>query len=318
MARFSPISPQDLRKLERLIGRSQAKALSRKIEARAQQVARSAARGTGSQQHAAQTEAVIVKELVTKKRAGWVNEPGKSRALLVEAKTGCLVLDSKGKAITKPKITLSSKPDINKNVFIQHLKVPGNELYVPYMYLDCNSNVTVGIGTLLPDADKARQLPFIERQSGKPADKEYVNIAFDKVQKSTITPGDWQEFRKLTSVELSEANAVIQAVNDLDDFINILRNPIYFTDFDTYPVSAKMGLLDMTYTLGAKKLRKRFKVFVPAARRRDWKLAAKESSRSTVSALRNNTVRQWFEQAARQEHFFIHLTCKKRLNQMVK
>ncbi len=79
-----------------------------------------------------------------------------------------------------------------------------------------------------------------------------------------------------------------------------------------------MGLLDMTYTLGAKKLRKRFKVFVPAARRRDWKLAAKESSRSTVSALRNNTVRQWFEQAARQEHFFIHLTCKKRLNQMVK
>ncbi len=70
MARFSPISPQDLRKLERLVGRSQATALARKIEARAQQAARQAARGTASQQAAVRTEAVIVKELVTKKRAG--------------------------------------------------------------------------------------------------------------------------------------------------------------------------------------------------------------------------------------------------------
>ncbi len=79
------ISRQDLRKLERSLqkltgSRSQATALARKIEARAQQVARQAARGTGSQQTAALSDAEIAKQLVTKKRAGWVNEPGKSRS----------------------------------------------------------------------------------------------------------------------------------------------------------------------------------------------------------------------------------------------
>ncbi len=147
MARFSPISPQDLRKLERLVGRSQATALARKIEARAQQ----AARGTGSQQAAARTEAVIIKELVTKKRAGWVNEPGKSHAVLVEARTGCLVLDSKGKVITKPKTTLPPKPGINQSAFLRHLKDPEVENFAPHMYLDSEGNVTVGIGTLLTD-----------------------------------------------------------------------------------------------------------------------------------------------------------------------
>ncbi len=250
------ISRQDLRKLERLVGRRQATALSRKTEARAQQAARRASCGTGAQRAAPQTEQQIIKDLVTKKSAGWVNEPGKSRSVLVEAKTGCLVLDAKGKAITEPKIMLPSKPGISESVFLQHLKDPDVENFVPHMYLDRYGNVTVGIGTLLPDADKARQLPFIERQSGKPADKEYVNIAFDKVQKSTITPGDWQEFRKLTSVELSEANAVIQAVNDLDDFISILRNPIYFPDFDTYSGDRKDGIAGYDLHIGCEETEK--------------------------------------------------------------
>ncbi len=143
------ISRQDLRKLERLVGRSQATALARKIEARAQQAARRATRGTGAQQAAAQSDAEIIKELVTKKRAGWVNEPGKSHAVLVEVRTGCLVLDSKRKVITKPKTTLPPKPGINQSAFLRHLKDPEVENFAPHMYLDCNSNVTVGIGTLL-------------------------------------------------------------------------------------------------------------------------------------------------------------------------
>jgi hypothetical protein len=159
------ISRQDLRKLERLVGRRQATALSRKIEARAQQAARRANRGTGAQRAAPQTEQQIIKDLVTKKRAGWVNEPGKSRSVLVEAKTGCLVLDSRGKPITEPKITLSSKPGINEAAFLQHLKDPDIENFASHMYLDRDGNVTVGIGTLLRDAAKAKTLPFVKRGS---------------------------------------------------------------------------------------------------------------------------------------------------------
>ncbi len=312
------ISPQDLRKLERLVGRSQAAALARKIEARAQQAARRATSGTGSQQAAARTEAVIIKELVTKKRAGWVNEPGKSRAVLVEAKTGCVVLDSKGKVITGPKITLNSKPGINQNVFLQHLKTPGIELFVPYMYLDTEGKVTVGIGTLLPDAGTARRLPFVERHSGKPADKEYVAIAFENVRTSSLPHGEWLLFRRVTSIELSEANAELKALADMDNFINILSSKSYYPDYNTYPATAKMGLLDLAYNRGAKGARDDYKKTTAAKYRRDWKKAGIEQ-RDGRKAFRADIAQAWFNQAAQQEPFFIgDRNCRKPLTRLLK
>jgi hypothetical protein len=300
-----------------LVGRSQAAALARKIEARAQQAARRAARGTGLQQAAAQTEAQIAKDLVAKKRAGWVNEPGKSRAVLVEAKTGCLVLDSKGKAITKPKITLPSKPGINIPAFLQHLKTPGIEDFVPHMYLDRYSNVTVGIGTLLPDADTAKQLPFVERPSGKPADKDYVAIAFDRVKNSGVVNAKAPVFRPLTSIELSEANSELKALADMDDFLGFLSNT-YFPEFHTFPVLAKMGHLDLAYTAGAEGSRKEYKRFAAAVDRRNWKQAGVEQ-RDGRDPSRADIVQAWYNQAARQEPFFIsHTNCRKALSRLLK
>ncbi len=219
------ISRQDLRKLERLVGRSQAKALARKIEARAQQAARRAARGTGSQQAAARTEAVIIKELVTKKRAGWVNEPGKSHAVLVEARTGCLVLDSKRKVITKPKTTLPSKPAINKSTFLLNLKSQGIEEYVPHMYLDEKGNVTVGIGHLLPKINDATPLPFIKRDTNVAATVTEIEQDFNRVKQSGLVNTKAPAFKPLTSLIITEADATKLALDDMDDFLRILRHP---------------------------------------------------------------------------------------------
>ncbi len=163
------ISRQDLRKLERSLqkltgSRSQALRLRRKIEARAQQAARRATRGTTSPQAAAKTQPEIIKNLVTNKRAGWVNDPGKNQAVLVEKGTGCLVLDSKGKVITEPKHMLPSKPGINQSTFLRHLRSQGIEEYVPHMYLDDKGNVTVGIGHLVDDVDEAQRLSFKRRE----------------------------------------------------------------------------------------------------------------------------------------------------------
>jgi hypothetical protein len=311
------ISRQDLRKLERLVGRRQATALSRKIEARAQQAARRASRGTGSQRAAPQTEQQIIKDLVTKKRAGWVNEPGKSRSVLVEAKTGCLVLDAKGKATTEPKITLPSKPGIDKAAFLQHLKDPNVENFVPHMYLDRYGNVTVGIGTLLPDADTAKRLPFVERPSGKPADKDYVAIAFDRVKNSGLVNAKAPVFRPLTSIELSEANSELKALADMDDFLGFLSKT-YFPEFHTFPVSAKMGHLDLAYTAGARGSRDNYPLFAAAVDRRNWKQAGVEQ-RTNRAVKRADIVQAWYNQAARQEPFFIsHTKCRKPLSQLMK
>ncbi len=311
------ISRQDLRKLERLVGRSQAKALSRKIEARAQQAARQAARGTGAQQAAASHEPQVFDRLVRRGKAGWVNVPGKPIAVLVEKGTGCVLEDSRGSLVLKRRVMLPSKPAVSESVFLQHLKDPEVENFVPHMYLDSEGNVTVGIGTLLPDAAKAETLPFVRRGSNVAATSQEIKQAFNSVKSSGLTNTRAPGFRHLTNIDLSEAESELKALTDMKDFIRIIRSSDNFPEFDTYLVAAKMGLLDMVYTLGAKRTRERFPDFTSAVRRRNFKLAAQESHRKQPSAKRNQTVRDWFLQAARQEHFFIHPRCKKRLNMLV-
>ncbi len=101
----------------------------------------------------------------------------------------------------------------------------------------------------------------------------------------------------------------------MDDFLRQLGASSFYPDFASYPTTAQMGLLDMAYTLGPTGTRDTFKRFTAAARRRNWKVAAKESNRPQVSPQagvtpdRNQIVHQWFEQASRQEHFFIDPAC---------
>ena len=135
--------------------------------------------------------------------------------------------------------------------FIQHLRIAGNELYVPYMYKDSKDNVTVGIGHKLNNADMAKALPFVERGTNKRAHKNHIINAFNKVKNSSISgQAGHLKFQPLTNIVLSEADAVSTAGDDMDEFIRILRHSASFPDFDTYPESAKMGLLDMAYTTG--------------------------------------------------------------------
>ncbi len=90
----------------------------------------------------------IALSLVKSGRAGWANDPDTpGGAVLVERGTGCVLLDPKGKAFQRSSpVNHQPTSGINEAAFIQHLKVAGNELYVPYMYLDDGNNVTVGIG----------------------------------------------------------------------------------------------------------------------------------------------------------------------------
>ena len=268
------------------------------------------------QQAAVKALPKIVQNLVKSGRAGWANDPQlPGVAVLVERGTGCVLMDPKGKVIKRElPVTHPVTPGINEGAFIQHLKIAGNELFVPYMYLDDENNVTVGIGTLLEDAQEAKLLPFVERGTNKTAHDNHVVNAFNKVKNSGLAGSLYTVFEPLTSIEISEADAVTKAWNDARAFIEELKMQRFYREFDTFPVTAKMGLLDMIYTLGLTKLLAKFKVFNPAVRRRDWKLAASESSRSSVSASRNQIVQQWFEQAAKQEPYFVNLLCTKRID----
>jgi hypothetical protein len=134
-----PTLKQKLRQVERaaqrLTGdRRQAVGLRKKIERHLHQLAAGQARATG-RRVVAVDEAQLLKNLVQFRRAGWVNMPGKGTRVLVERGTGCVLADSKGALILRPREKLPTKPAINRNTFVQHLKTPGIELFVPYMYL---------------------------------------------------------------------------------------------------------------------------------------------------------------------------------------
>ncbi len=257
----------------------------------------------------------IALSLVKSGRAGWANDPDTpGGAVLVERGTGCVLLDPKGKVFQRPSpVSHPPTSGINEVAFIQHLKDAGNELYVPYMYLDEENNVTVGIGSLLENVAEAKLLKFVERGTNKRANAKHIENAFNKIQNSGLAGSRHTVFKPLTSIDISEAVAFTKASEDMQIFIDELRRQRFFKEFDTFPESAKMGLLDMIYTLGLTKFLASFKNFNPAVQRRDWKMAANESSRSTVHDSRNQIVRQWFEEAARQEPFGVNIYCTKRI-----
>ena len=136
---------------------------------------------TKTQQAAVKKLPKIAESLVKSGRAGWANDPDTpGGAVLVERGTGCILLDPKGKVFQRSSpVNHPPMPGINEAAFIQHLKDAGNELYVPYMYLDEENNVTVGIGSLLENVAEAKLLKFVERGTNKRANAKHIENAFN-------------------------------------------------------------------------------------------------------------------------------------------
>ena len=154
------------------------------------------------QQVAVKAQPKIVQNLIKSGRAGWVNDPDvPGVAVLVERRTGCVLLDPKGKVFPRtPPVSHPPTSGINEGAFIQHLKDAGNELFVPYMYLDKKGNVTVGIGTHLENAQEAKVLPFFIRGTNKPAHDNHKINAYNKVKNSGLAGSKHSVFEPLTSI----------------------------------------------------------------------------------------------------------------------
>jgi GH24 family phage-related lysozyme (muramidase) len=237
-------------------------------------------------------------------------------AVLVERGTGCVLQDPKGKVFQRT-APVSHPPTsgIDKTRFVQHLRTARIEAFVPYMYKDSENFVTVGIGHLLRDANMAKVVPFVERGTNKTAHENHRINAFNKVKNSPISgQAGASAFEPLTNIVISEADAISLAESDMDEFIRILRSRMNFPEFDTYPETAKMGLLDMAYTSGVEGIKNIFPNFTLGVRHRDWNFAADQSNRPQISSQRNQTVHQWFKQAEQKQTFFASVICNKRID----
>lgn len=191
--------------------------------------------------------------------------------------------------------------DVEAEALVEFEKYEGR---VPYMYLDTRSNVTVGIGDMLPDSSVAVGLPFVERPTTR-VDDPVIATGFTTVA-SNAQPASCD-----TDMSTCHGSSYYGNVTDLilgdDDIDTIARGQIavfgtelevVYPDFDGYPSKVQLALYDMIFNLGQTKLQKNFPSFDAAIMARDWQKAADESHRSGIQQERNDYVRNLLEEAA--------------------
>jgi hypothetical protein len=220
-----------------------------------------------------------------------------------------------------PANLLVANPNLNK------LKDPTFENNIPYMYVDSEGKITVGVGHNLSAHQDQQDLPFkvqrFERHSvkggdtgvaitndkmvGRAATKDEIRNDFDFLKKHsalgnyTVASGKLQKY---TTVELDQPDIDALFLEDLDDSLGEVRK-IFGDAFDGYPLTCKAALIDIQFNTG--KLSK-FTNLIQAIKGQGayakksesdrWAAAATLCHRGQVQPDRNTQVAQWFNQGA--------------------
>ena len=182
---------------------------------------------------------------------------------------------------------------INKDAVRKLLKE--GEGTVSHMYLDTRANVTVGVGQLLETVDAAKQLSFVNRETGAAASEAEIEADFDAVvsQEAGRVAAAYKQYTHL-DMSPDEIDALLD--RRIDEFEAGLRKR--FSGYDEYPEPAEEALLDMAFNLGLSGLVNKFPKLKSAAEARDWSTCAEECRRRGISDTRNQVTKELFEKAA--------------------
>jgi GH24 family phage-related lysozyme (muramidase) len=259
---------------------------------------------------------LAVNTLIAKKVIGWAEEPGTKLAVLVTAGDGCLVIGADGKRITDRSIQFPNKfpAPVNKSDFETHARDPKNgEDVIDHMYRDTTGHVTIGIGHQISDETAARNLGIANFFFPPGSARQNVieqDLADDFHAVLKAPPGNAQSFAKVAKIRITQGAITSLFNTDVPTKLREITATRQFSEYSKYPPEAKLGLLDMAYTLGVTKILKPatdrgYPKFTAAVQHRDWAVAAQESDRPDVNVHRNKQVFDWFQQAAKRERFFI-------------
>jgi GH24 family phage-related lysozyme (muramidase) len=165
---------------------------------------------------------------------------------------------------------------------------------VPWMYLDTNGYVTVGVGEMLPNAARAQSLGFVDINN-QPATSSAILNEYQRV--SALPPAETADFYcSPTSPTLPPATIDAILLQHLTYFDGQLQQR--FASYPNFPDPAKLGLLDMIFNLGPAKLFNTYPKFMGYVQNQDWANAALECYRNGPSAERNDWTKQQFLAAA--------------------
>lgn len=165
---------------------------------------------------------------------------------------------------------------------------------VPWMYLDTVGKVTVGVGTMLPDARAAATLPFLIGE--RAATEAEIAKEFQRVGAMAMGRGAAFYSRK-GGLRLAEKAIDDRLGEALEGFEGYLR--AHIGGYEGLPDGVKLALLDMVYNLGPGKLFHEYPRMIAAVGKGDWAQAAAACLRRGPGPARNAWTKEQFLDAAK-------------------
>lgn len=159
---------------------------------------------------------------------------------------------------------------------------------IPHMYLDTKGFVTIGTGHLLKDAEAAKKVPFVVRDTGVAATTKQIEDEFSLIKARPF--GDREaanKFKAFTQLIITSGTMDYQVEKHIVSFESELKRIYGGVEFSAFPDSVKLALFDMIFNLGMTKLSNLFTNFNKYIKSGDYNKAALECSRTGISDARN-------------------------------
>jgi GH24 family phage-related lysozyme (muramidase) len=186
------------------------------------------------------------------------------------------------------------------------------EGFYAWMYLDSEGLVTIGYGSMLPNAAAAAAIPFVKNQGGAATTAE-IRAAYAAVQSGAVAQKAAPQRQKFganrykTVTDLRITQATASGLRDRHIDADYLQLQAIYQRFDTFPDNAKLALFDMIYNLGAGHGKTRhhraaglraYAGMNAAIARGDWSTAALHCLRHGIPLERNVATAELFRSCA--------------------
>ncbi len=142
---------------------------------------------------------------------------------------------------------------------------------VNHMYLDTRGLVTVGVGNYLPNVDAAQALDFVNTDTHQNASTVEIAIDYNNVSKQVgAKRADY--YKQFCKLELPQDKIDILFNSRVSEFVASLNKS--YPDYNTYPESVQLAMLDMAFNLGVGGLKTKWPKLNAAIAAQDWTNAA--------------------------------------------
>lgn len=150
---------------------------------------------------------------------------------------------------------------------------------VPWMYPDLKNLVSVAIGNLIDPVSTALMLPFLH-EDGSPATRSEIQAEWQKMK--TLPPDEHGVSAAHRGHTYARKWATLFLSNDaISDLVmgKLMANEAFiktiFTEYEDWPADAQLGVLSMTWAVGAA-FQRTWPRFTAALHERDWLVASVE------------------------------------------